>query len=138
MKLFNKRCVLYTLSLLFLFTFVPLRAGAESIEGVWRIASSGNPATVNYKVLKKNGKYINLRSHDGGKTFSVTRKGLYEIVAPGVYVENLKYENGGWCNVLFPISYQKEKNKLHLTFKLNGRTYTEVWEKVKSSAYRQP
>lgn len=113
---------------------LPTLAEARHIEGVWKM-ESGN--RMNYKVLKSNGTYINLRSEDGGRTFHVTRMGNYEIAAPGVYIEHLRYENGSRCDFPFTISYRKEKKKLMLTFDLHGTVCKETWKKVRSSVWRK-
>lgn len=128
MKASKIKCSL--VALILSLTAIPTNALAESIKGIWMLESNTKSTVISYKVLRKDGKYFNLRSYDGGKTYNVTRKGDYETIAPGIYVENLKYENGVQCNTVFPISYKKNKKKLHLTFILNGHTYTESWVKV--------
>ncbi len=105
MKTTEIKCALTALFLSL--SALPLDAVAESISGIWKLDAGANASTINYKVLKRDGTYYNLRSQDGGKSYFVTRSGNYKVVPPGVYVENLKYEYGHQCNTVFPISYKQ-------------------------------
>lgn len=108
---------------------------AKKLTGVWYMKSGENQSTISYKILKKDGVYINLRSYDNGKTYQVTRKGKYEDLIPGgIYVEHLESEFGRPITsqiVDIVMTYTVKKDQLHLTFQLhNKKTYHEVWERA--------
>lgn len=103
---------------------------AESLEGAWIIQSDNDPQTINYKLLKKDGRYINLRSLDGGNTYQITRQGKYEILGDGSYVEVMKQYYGSSANGETLFRYQIRDGNLHLSFRLSGQNVSEVWRRV--------
>lgn len=109
---------------------VATNLNSKQLDGVWKL-QSGN--TINYKILKKDGCYINLRSSDCGKTYQITREGKYEILLPGLYVEHVKMAYGRSGNGDVAITYKKKKGKLMLSFKINQHTYNEEWVKADKS-----
>lgn len=102
-----------------------------SIVGAWMIDSGDS--IISYKLLTKDGRYINMRSFNRGKTYTVTRKGIYEVVGDNVYIENLEYEGGEIINPAKPIlfRYNKNKSELHLKFVMWGKSFHEVWKRAK-------
>lgn len=103
-----------------------------SIAGTWMIDSGDS--IISYKLLTKDGRYINMRSFNRGKTYTVTRKGVYEVVGDNIYIENLEYEGGEVVSPAQPIlfRYNKNKSELHLKFVMWGKNFHEIWKRAKS------
>lgn len=97
---------------------------AKRLEGVWKLQSGRN---ISYKIFKKDGHYINLRSTDNGKTFQISREGKYEILIPGIYLEHEKKIYGRVTDRDVVITYKEVNNKLVLSFKINRDNYKEEW-----------
>lgn len=110
-----------------------LGSATGELQGVWMMRHPDKETpTFSYKLLNKDGRYINLRSYDGGKTFSILRQGTYQVVAPQIYIEHLEQEFGqsvvGRVDIV--MTYQVAGNRLHVSFKLGDRVYSEVWERL--------
>ncbi|MEG1660752.1 MAG: M56 family metallopeptidase [Bacteroides sp.] len=108
------------------------KSAESSIVGAWRIDSGDS--IISYKLLKKDGRYINMRSYNRGKSYTVTRYGTYEVMDDHVYIENLQYENGQAILPEFPIlfRYNKEKGELHLKFRMWNHNFHEIWKRAKA------
>lgn len=104
---------------------------AKGLSGVWKYKTNENSSTVSYKVFTKDGRYMNIRSTNNGKTFFMKQQGLFEIVTRGLYIEHLgaTHENPNTGSD-FMMSYKMEKGKLFISFELGSNVYNEVWEKV--------
>ena len=102
----------------------------KGIEGTWAIYSPDS-SVINYKILTADRRYINLRSRDGGKTYRITRRGIYQTQGDDVYVEDLKQEfNYRVTDTRIGFKYKIVDEKLFLTFNLRGDVLNEVWERV--------
>lgn len=107
------------------------------LEGNWTMVyKNGERSVVCYKLLMKDGRYVNLKSTDWeGKHFEVTRQGKYTI-GSGQYVEHLMEEHGTKCfpPVTFLLNYEfVGKDTVKLTFRLDGQQYEEIWHKTKKA-----
>ncbi|MEG1581184.1 MAG: DUF4488 domain-containing protein [Bacteroidaceae bacterium] len=105
---------------------------AKKLSGMWKYKTSSDSKTIIYKIFTKDGRYMNICSLNGGNTYYVKQKGLYENLTPGLYIEHLgaSHQNPNTCGS-YMISYKKIKGKLQLSFQLGKNVYNEVWEKVK-------
>lgn len=102
----------------------PVSPATSALQGIWmmRHPDKATP-TYSYKLLNKDGTYLNLRSYDDRRTFTVMRQGTYRVIAPDLYVENLKEEFGEavlW-DVEIPITYTVADDRLHVSFRLGGQ-----------------
>ena len=113
---------------------VSRKVASSSIAGSWVILSPDS-SVITYKLLKEDGRYVNLRSYDKGETYSVMRKGMYELGGDNVYIENLQYEFGSSVTPEYPIffRYSVKGDELHLSFRMWGREMNEVWKRVSSA-----
>lgn len=104
------------------------------LVGVWSLKFEGDHGTiVCYKILKKNGRYVNIRSTDlDAKHFGVRQYGKFKV-GGGWYMERLKYEKGSkFCrkiNILMDYEFW-DKDTVELSFKINGKKYSEIWYRV--------
>lgn len=107
------------------------------LVGTWTMVyqKDGHPV-VCYKLLKKNGRYVNLKSTDEeGTKLAITRQGTYAVGA-GEFVERLAEEHGHACMppVNFPLEYEfLDKNTVKISFEIGGKKYNEVWKRTKKS-----
>ena len=111
--------------------------GKHPLSGIWTMEYQDyGRKVICYKLLKKDGSYVNLRSMDkAGKYFYATHLGKYEI-APAEYTEYLLEENGRKCipPVAVPIKYElQDQNTLKLSFWIGHRKYTEIWRRAKKA-----
>ena len=105
---------------------------AQKLKGIWKYKTEGNSSTVVYKIFTKDGRYMNIRSVDNGKTFNMKQYGVREDVMPGLYIEHLGATKAGdRSQADIMMSYKKEKNRLIITFRLGNSVYNEVWEQLK-------
>lgn len=136
---------LRTISVLIILIFLSSLQKAEAKEsrlkhplvGTWTMVyqKDGHPV-VCYKLLKKNGRYVNLKSTDEeGTKLAITRQGTY-AVGVGEFVERLAEEHGRVCTppVNFPLEYEfLDKNTVKISFEIGGKKYNEVWKRTKKS-----
>lgn len=121
----------------FSFTQEGLAKTKHPLVGVWKMESkNGDQPVVCYKLLKKDGSYVNLRSTTYDPDyFFVTRQGKF-FPGAGEYIERLVIEHGRECDppVNFPLKYEFTNNStLHISFRLGDQNYDEVWHKVKKA-----
>lgn len=103
------------------------------LVGAWTLQyESGNRPVVCYKLLKKNGRYVNLKSVDwDGNYFSVSREGTYSLRI-GEYTEHLKRENGRKCrSVHFPLRYEfVGPDTVKISYRMGCQVYEETWQRA--------
>ncbi len=104
------------------------------LVGIWTLTFEGEHyPIVCYKILKKNGDYVNMRSTDmDTKHFAVSHYGKFKA-GGGWYVEQLKYEKGRKLRrpVDFPLNYEfVDKNTVKISYGPANNKYTEVWHRT--------
>lgn len=107
------------------------------LVGVWKMEHSQDGRTVVcYKLLNKNGTYVNLKSLDkNGNCFYVSRHGKFSA-GTGEYTEFLMEENGQKCFPPFPFPLKYEflnKETVRIYFDLHGTPHEEIWHKAKKA-----
>lgn len=140
-KIFNKLSfwVIVITLILLSFGFIQ-KAEAKPkhpLVGTWALENrDGRHPIVCYKLLKKNGHYVNLKSTDwDAKHFLVTRKGKFTA---GIYeyVEHLQEEGGRKCSspVHFPLKYEfLSRNTVRISYFINGQECNETWYRVEKA-----
>ena len=104
------------------------------LVGVWTLQYEGELyPVVCYKILKKNGRYANIKSTDwDAKYFAASHYGKFKA-GGGWYVERLKYEKGKKFRRMIdvPLTYEfLDKNTVQISYPQGGKKYTEVWHRV--------
>lgn len=140
-KVFNKLNlgVVGIVFILFSFGFIQ-KAEAKPrhpLVGTWTLENRERKhPVVCYKLLKKNGQYVNLKSTDwDAKHFVVTRKGKFTAGAYE-YVEYLMEEGGRKCSppVYFPLKYEfLDKDIVKISYLIDGQECHEVWYKAEKA-----
>lgn len=105
--------------------------------GIWTLEyKDGKCPVVCYKLLKKNGEYVNLKSTDwNAKYFQVSRKGKYTISANRYAEVLMEYDN----NQMFPpavflLNYKFiGDDTLKITYSIDGRRCEEVWHRARKA-----
>lgn len=107
------------------------------LVGVWTMEyKNGNKVVECYKIFKRDGEYINLRSLGWGNgQFDVTHWGKYTI-GSNEYIEHLLEERGSkcWPPVNIVLKYEfLDPNTIRLNFRLGRQNYTETWHRAKKA-----
>lgn len=107
------------------------------LVGNWTLVyKKGDRPVVCYKLLKKDGSYVNLKSTDwDGKYYEVSHQGMYTI-GKGQYAEIVEEEHGKkyFPPVVFILNYEfVGKDTLKVTYRINGQRGEEVWHKTKKA-----
>ena len=119
--------------------FIPKAEAKQKhpLVGVWKMEYQKEGRTVVcYKLLNKNGTYVNLKSLDkNGECFYVSRHGKF---APeeGKYTEFLMEEEGEryFPPFPFPLEYRfLDKKTVEISFYLDNQPHQEIWYKVKKA-----
>lgn len=136
-KGFNKLSLGIIALVLVLFSFGCVRNAEHPLVGVWKLeGQSGDQPVVCYKLLNKDGTYVNLRSTDlAAGNFAVTRQGKF-TTGVGEYVEHLMEEHGRKFDspVYFPLRYEfLSKDTVRISFRIGEQQYNEVWHKAKKA-----
>ncbi len=133
--------LLASIAMIGLFLFLlPLHTDAKTkhpLVGVWTMTyQSTDRPIVCYKLLKKDGTFINLKSMDkGGQYFYVTHQGKF-VPEKEKYSEFLMEESGKKTPfpVEIPIKYKiVNKDTLRTSFYLGRKYYEETWIRTKKA-----
>ena len=131
-----KTIVLTAIFCLFLSASATAKNYNKELKGVWKLVlpiemQEQTKNVVFYKVFNKDKTYINYSSTDSGVTFAITSRGTYLADIEGIYVEDLaplfaaKYKV--YSNA---ITYKIDEKIMTITFKMNGKVYSEKWMQI--------